>query len=1027
MQVALFFFCADFLIGIARGQAVPVVTNLAQIRTFLDRQGYVVADLRLEAAVAACSTNTGMLILQDASGVESVEVEGCRDDFHGGDLIQIQGGRCLLRTSDYGVYISEAPLVNNDGLHALRTMSRLVHFEAGRYPATVDWFNQSAGFALEVSCVAVDSGESRAGGLGDGKLLHATDAACFQGWWTQVPNFQLLQRVKAGSVTNFDIAFRSRDDLVGIRFNGYFDAPRAGNYLFTLASDDGSRLWIGNPGVPVRKVGAVAPPQGVPAVIGEALALEHNAGLATVEGRVTFVAVSGKGLRFEMGSERNTVLVKMADAGLLAPADLLHATVRVSGLAHDVLTENGRMVLGDVIVASANEVTIVGNAPGKGPLPPVLTTVMQVHSLSSEDAERRIPVKIEGVVTTGGQPNTHWMVIQDSTRGTFVNLAGVTNCLPVAGEVWAVSGFTGRGDFAPVIVAREARFLGQGRMPEPARVSWSQLVNGSMDVQWVELQGIVTGVSSNRLTLLMPEGHQVIMAPEWGEAELRAFDKAVVRVRGTLFAAWNAQTHEVVSGNVIMHNVSITVDKAAPEDPFNAPEKTPRGFFHFDVRATPFQRVKVRGQVTYIGAKRIFLEQDAGIQVLPAVNVALHAGDFVEAVGFPDIFHGSPLLREALIRKTSAGVLPEAALVSERDIGGNRFAASRLRLVGRLAGQYVEDSVSVLQIQMHSHIFLARVGGPRSLRALRYGSELSLTGVFVTDGGNNVPVSGISQFELQVNGPDDVVVLSQPSWWTLQRLLSVVGVLLVTLALAMIWITQLKRQVAQRTLQLQREIRERERAQRQQELEAERSRIARDLHDDLGASLTEINVLASTGQRPRSGEETHPALFRAIADKARSLVAALDVIVWAVDPEDNSLQSLADYLSGYTREFLSNSNISCRFKIPITFPDATLPGQLRHEVLMVVKESLNNIVRHAGATEVEFQMNLAADFLEISIADNGKGFDANAGTDGHGLKNRLARLTSIGGSCAVESHGGAGTRVSIRLPMAAAKDERRAD
>jgi signal transduction histidine kinase len=273
---------------------------------------------------------------------------------------------------------------------------------------------------------------------------------------------------------------------------------------------------------------------------------------------------------------------------------------------------------------------------------------------------------------------------------------------------------------------------------------------------------------------------------------------------------------------------------------------------------------------------------------------------------------------------------------------------------------------------------------------------------------------------LLLNAPGDVAVISEPSWWTLQRLLSAVGMLLVTLTLAGIWITQLRRQVAQRTVQLQREIRERERAERQHALEAERSRIARDLHDDLGSSLTEINVLASTGQRPRSGNGAPAALFKAIADKARRLIEALDVIVWAVDPEDNSLQSLADYLSGYTRDYLSNSSTACRFKIPVTLPNATLDGETRHELLMVVKETLNNIVRHSHATEVEFQLGVTRDVLEIRIDDNGKGFDPNSEAGGHGLKNCSVRLTKIGGSCHIESRAGLGTTVRVQLPLSLA-------
>jgi signal transduction histidine kinase len=264
-------------------------------------------------------------------------------------------------------------------------------------------------------------------------------------------------------------------------------------------------------------------------------------------------------------------------------------------------------------------------------------------------------------------------------------------------------------------------------------------------------------------------------------------------------------------------------------------------------------------------------------------------------------------------------------------------------------------------------------------------------------------------------------VLSQPSWWTLQRLLILVGALVVVLAFTGIWITQLRRLVEQRTAQLQRETRERERVERQHALEAERSRIARDLHDDLGASLTEISVLASTGQRPGAGEISHPNLFHSIAGKARSLIAALDVIVWAVDPEDNSLQSLADYLTGYAEDFFSHTNISCRFKVPVTFPQITLDGRVRHDLLMVVKEAMTNVVRHAEATEVEFRMAVVDGALEIVVVDNGRGFDPVMAGDGHGLKNFSARLEKLGGRCQLESRAGGGTTVRVQLPLPAPK------
>jgi signal transduction histidine kinase len=293
-----------------------------------------------------------------------------------------------------------------------------------------------------------------------------------------------------------------------------------------------------------------------------------------------------------------------------------------------------------------------------------------------------------------------------------------------------------------------------------------------------------------------------------------------------------------------------------------------------------------------------------------------------------------------------------------------------------------------------------------------------LDGVFVGRGLNQDSGAGTESFELLLNSLADISILSEPSWWTLPRLLAVMGVLLVTLVIIVVWNTQLRRLVEQRTHQLQIEIRERERVERQHALEAERSRIARDLHDDLGSSLTEISVLASTGQLPQTSPDGKPGLFQAIGTRARKLISALDVIVWAVDPEDNSLQSLADYLSGYTNDFFSHTKIACRFKVPMSFPSITLEGRVRHELLMAVKEALNNIVRHADATEVEFRMNRVRASLEIDVADNGVGFDCRMHSPGHGLKNLSARLEELGGECTVESRPGGGTTVKLRMPLA---------
>ena len=816
-------------------------------------------------------------------------------------------------------------------------------------------------------------------------------------------------------MTNFGLEFRTRNEMVGIRFQGYFDAPESGSYRFALASDDGSRLWIDSIGVPVTKTGAAAVPVPQRVSIVEPMNGLDERRLVTIEGRPSFVSRIGKGLSLDLRSGQNSISVVITDAGDLENAELLNAYVRVSGIATGVLTDDQTIKLGTVAVASPKELTIIEHSFPRAKTTSTLTTIMQVHSLTRDEATLKVPVRIRGTVTAVSPIYDRWMVIQDDTRGAFVQLSSVPNCQPNIGECWTISGYTQPGDFSPVIVAEEVTLLGKSKMPEPARPTWGQLANGSMDIQWVELQGLVTGIHSNNLSLVAAAGRLEVGMANWGESELKPFDHAIVNIRGALFAVWNAETHEVHVANITIFNGSVMVDTPAPADPFDTPEKTVRSLLRFDAEATPFQRVKVRGLVTYADAKRIFLERGAGIEVLPSTNVNLKVGDSIEAVGYPEIYGAVTRLREAFLRRTGGGVLPAAPQVSDADLLTDRFASLRICVEGKLLGFHSEEDALVLQVQTKAHLILARVAGGVSLRSLRPGSQLALSGVYVPNADLANSKNG-SHFELLLSGPRDVVVLSKPSWWTLQRSLTAVGVLLVTLALAAVWIAMLRRKVAQRTLLLKREIRERERVEREHALEAERSRIARDLHDDLGSRLTEINFLASTSQLPGSIDETHTT-FKAISERARALVKALDVIVWAVNPGDNSLQSLADYVCSYTREYLANSSILCRFKVQIAFPDLTVDGKVRHEVFMVVKETLNNIIRHAEATEVIFQMMIDENALKIGIIDNGKGFDPAMNNFGHGLKNCSTRLEKIGGSSDIKSLAGIGTTVCIEISL----------
>jgi signal transduction histidine kinase len=1033
LGVGLFLLLGQFAEGQSQTNSatpLPLVTNLQQLTRLMAGQQRAQVDLQLEFTVcAASSPKAGVLIAQDYSGVELLQLGDFGREIRPGERLLIRDWYSLIRKRDSGIELTIGPVADNDGMHMRRTWGGTIALKPGLYPVRLDWFNTLSSYNLEVSCLLSNEPFVLATNLwheeiekasGRPVLLPGLRAECYLGYWECAPNFGLLEPVKVGVVTNFDVDFKKRDEMVGIRYSGFFSAPSEGKYHFRVRSDDGSLLYIRKPEIPLVTIGFTNAPQPVADFRKWVVDSAEERRWLTIEGRVAYAARNGKSLGLELHSGSDAIWVIVADAAGLDASSMVNSKLRVAGVGRPVLAPGEQLRLGVVCAVGTNDLTVIERPMVLADDKVTLTTAAQVQSLSMEQARRGVPVKLRGVVTAvRNSPYGGWMSLQDETRGIFVRLGNRTNAMPAFRERWEVSGHSDAGDFAPVVIAEKVRLLGEGALPEPLHPAWRELVNGSRDVQWAELQGVVTAIASNKVTLVMPEGNLDVLMHSYYEAQLKPLLNSIVRIRGVLYALWNAENHEVRMGAVEMRNATINVDTPAPADPFDVAPKSLRELLMFDTQATAVRRVKVHGQIVYADQKRACLqENDIGIRLLPAGKMMVRAGDVVEAVGYPDLGQSGLILREAALRKTGVAPLIASKVLGDADYGEQALDSTRVRLEGLLLGWHLEQGALVLEMQTETHLYVAR-GDPRAAQtmSLRPGSMLALEGVFVVGNYGRVGKRGVDSFELLLNSPRDITVLSQPSWWTLQRLLIVVGVLVIVLTLTVVWITQLRRLVEVRTRQLHHEVLEREEAERMHALEAERTRIARDLHDDLGARLTEISILANRGQHPKAPAEGVPALFKTIADKVRGLITALDGIVWAVNPEDNSLQSVADYLSDFASEYLSLSNITCRFDVPVSLPATMLSGRLRHDLLLAVKESLNNIVRHAKATEVEFRIAVADGRLEIAISDNGRGVDLGLRRHGNGLKNLPVRLARIGGTYEIESAAGKGTQARIRLRL----------
>ncbi len=208
----------------------------------------------------------------------------------------------------------------------------------------------------------------------------------------------------------------------------------------------------------------------------------------------------------------------------------------------------------------------------------------------------------------------------------------------------------------------------------------------------------------------------------------------------------------------------------------------------------------------------------------------------------------------------------------------------------------------------------------------------------------------------------------------------------------------------------------------QHAIEQDRSRIAKNIHDDIGAGLTQITLLSELGRR-EPGQAG--AQLTRISDAARDLTRAMDEIVWAVDPQRDTLASLTDYISAYAEDFLRAAEIRCRMDFPAALPAMQIDTELRYNLFLAFKETLNNIVKHAHASEVSLRLRLDAKTFTLVVEDNGHGFEANGKpsssadrlNSGLGLANLKKRLEAVGGHFAVESSLGKGTRVEMMITL----------
>jgi ligand-binding sensor domain-containing protein/signal transduction histidine kinase len=206
----------------------------------------------------------------------------------------------------------------------------------------------------------------------------------------------------------------------------------------------------------------------------------------------------------------------------------------------------------------------------------------------------------------------------------------------------------------------------------------------------------------------------------------------------------------------------------------------------------------------------------------------------------------------------------------------------------------------------------------------------------------------------------------------------------------------------------------------QQALEKERARIARDIHDQLGASLTQVSLLGEMVESDKNSPGEVESHARQISQTARDTARALDEIVWTVNPSNDTLEGLVNYICKYAQEYLAVAGLRYRLDVPSQLPPAVITPEVRHNVFLAAKESVTNIVRHARATSAFIRLRLEPGCFVLEIQDDGRGipnFEEKLAGSRNGLRNMVKRMEDIGGSFAARPAPGGGTLICLTVPI----------
>jgi signal transduction histidine kinase len=668
------------------------------------------------------------------------------------------------------------------------------------------------------------------------------------------------------------------------------------------------------------------------------------------------------------------------------------------------------------------------------PLPDgVLTNAAQVRHLTADQAARAIPARLRGVVVDVSQPREKALILADETACLYV--VAETNIFARfhPRDLVEVDGVSSKGEFAPCVLVTNvtALALGHSPIPDPRPTTYQELITGSLDAQFVEITGVVRQVLPAQ-----PEDDtwRILLAANGGLVPVRiplpqdplVQEDAEVKVQAVCLYQFNKKRQALNPVLQVPHERPVYIVKPSPADPFDAPLQPLDSLQQFSPEMSFGHRVHVRGVVTLCQPdSQIWIHDDSsGLRIQTRQTDDLQPGDEIEALGFPGFGNSSPVLEDAVYKKTGQDS-PSMPLKITNPSEAYDHQDDLVSIEATLTGIQPVMSGLVLTLERGDTAFKAILKQPfrRNPRPdWQIQSVVRAAGICDVVYDNARPVMGVwhpQSFQLLMRAPSDLTVLRAPPWWTARHIVLLLSLFTCGLLLA----------GAAAAWAGRRRLREQARNRKMAEAQftavlAERNRLAREIHDTLAqgftATLLQLQLVRYNAKNETLGLHLDQAehLIRGSLQEARNSI-------WQMSPQVLETGDLVAALKEILGRLSDGTVPTTHFSV--AGHERRLPPIVESNVLRVGQEAITNAVKHAGARTINVSMAFAENQFTLSVEDDGRGFDpANPprSEGGFGLVGMKGRADELNGQLKVRTAPNSGTEIILSVPLAGLNDTR---